>query len=173
MTYFDKSQDAKRSFTPQILDMGRDAFAGNIEPFGFGGVHLYRTGRTSSGLYVALRVFRQDMPESEFSLRRQIKLFENYCLNAEELDSEGKEVPGFCIGVICGRRAGIFTEDMTAGGSIDLEHPPDMPFAYVGTERRIVYIDIDGVFRKKDVDSLKYFSLGNRFRIFPSQETRG
>lgn len=163
--YFEKSQEVKRSFTPQILDEGRAAFAGEVEPFGFGGVHLYRTGKTSSGLYVALRIFRTDLDESRWPLRSQIKWFENYCLNAEELVAEGKEVPGFCIGVICGGRAGIFTEDMTAGGLQELEHHPDKAFAYVGPDRRVVYIDVDPVFRRKKIESLKYFSLGNRFRL--------
>ncbi|MBS3051191.1 MAG: hypothetical protein J4400_03500 [Candidatus Aenigmarchaeota archaeon] len=167
--YFGKSQQVKRSFTPQILDKGGAAFAGDIEPFGFGQVHLYRTGRTSSGLYVALRIFRTEL-YNDWTLCSQIKWFENYCLNAEELDAEGKEVPGFCIGVICDRRAGIFTEDMTAGGSQDLEHPADEAFAYVGPDRRVVYLDIDPVFREKKVESLKYFSLGKMFRL--SQGTR-
>lgn len=163
--YFEKSQEVRCSFAPQILDEGRAAFAGKVVPFGFGHVHLYRTGRTTSGLYVALRVFKEGSYESSLPLRSQIEHFENYCLNAEELDAEDKDVPGFCIGVICGRRAGIFTEDMTAGGSQELEHPPDKAFAYVGPDRRIVYIDIDRAFRQKEIKSLKYFALKKKVRL--------
>ncbi|HLC64524.1 MAG TPA: hypothetical protein VJI46_00200, partial [Candidatus Nanoarchaeia archaeon] len=46
-------------------------------------------------------------------------------------------------------RAGIFTEDLTAGDAQSFEHNSNYDFAWVGEgeNRRKVYVDIDHLFR--------------------------
>ena len=161
MVYFEYSQDIRQQLLSErdMLTQAKKAFNGEIEKFSFGGtVDLYRVGKLPSGFYVALRVFRQDRHFSGSSLGKQKSLLEDYCQNAEELNSEGKEVPKFCVGAVYGQRAGIFTEDLTAGGTQNFEHYPDYDFAWVGEgeNRRKVFVDIDYLFKHRE-DKPKYF----------------
>lgn len=162
MDYFRRSQNVRLEIlaNDRILTQAKEAFHGKIEEFGWGStVNLYRVGVLSSGLYVAMRTFRRDGNFEKDKLDAQKKTLEQYCLNAEELDAEGKNVPTFCVGVVYGRRAAIFTEDVTDDGREEFEHNPDSAFAFVGegTNRRKVYIDIDHCFKFRPGSEAKYF----------------
>lgn len=63
--------------------------------------------------------------------------------------------------------AGIFTEDLTAGETQDLEHYSDEACGYVGAgkTRRIVYVDIDGAFKRTPHISIKYLSDKNVIQL--------
>jgi len=160
MSYIDGSQSVKDELlsAPTLLDIVGKAFNEKIEPFAFGGtVHLYRMGRLSSGIHVALRAFRTDVQEGKNDLESQMKLMEYYCQNAEHLYSKNEPVPEFCIGIINGNKAGILTEDLSAGDTEEVDHHPDNDYALVGVEKRKVYVDIDGLYRFIPGLELKYF----------------
>lgn len=168
MRYLKYSQRVRREIEsiPELLDNVKRAFAGQAEPFTSGGsVNLYRLGRTPSGLWTALRAYRKDISEGRKDREQQARLMEYYCQNAEELDGEGESVPVFCIGAVCGNSAGIITEDLTANAQYQVEHHPDDDHGFVihGNQRRKVFIDIDGVFRRKFGFGIetKYFSPKN------------
>ena len=164
MYYFKRSQNVKEQIllAPNLLDIARTAFDESIEPFSFGGtVHLYHMGKLDSGLYVALRTLRTDVAEGQTNLERQMKLMEYYCQNAESSDSRGELVPNFCVGVIKGDKAGIFTEDLTAGNTQEIDSHPDNDYILVGKDKRKVFVDLDGTSRFIPGLKLKYF-LGKR-----------
>lgn len=168
MQYFEKSQKIKLEILKDnnLLNTARSAFDEKIEPFSFGGtVNLYFIGRIPSGKYVALRVFRNNLPEGQESLERQIKLMEYYCQNAEYLDDSLESVPEFCIGAVKGNKAGIFTEDLSNGGSQEIKHCPDNDYALVGPQKRKVFVDIDSCFRAPLNIKIKYFLNKNLIRI--------
>lgn len=170
MRYFEHSQDIRRKLLSEedMLTKAKRAFNGDIEEFSFGStVNLYRIGKLPSGFYVALRVFRKDGNFGKSSLDMQKSLLEDYCQNAEELDSEGKEVPKFCIGTVYGRKAGIFTQDLTADGTENFEHYPAYDFAWVGegTNRRKVFVDIDHLFKHRWEKKPKYFLKKHLIRL--------
>ena len=163
MKYFLRSQRVKQEIVSEesLLSRARRAFNSEYEPIGWGStVDVFRIGTLLSGLYVAMRVFRKDGHFGDSSIETQKSLLEDYCQNAEELDSEGKEVPKFCVGVSCEERAGIFTEDLTAADTQNFEHHRDDDFAWVGERenRRKVYVDIDHLFgpRRYSIET-KYF----------------
>lgn len=160
MDYIDKSQIVKNEIlsAPTLLDTARNAFDKKFEAFGWGGtVELYHIGRLSSGLHVALRAFRTDVQEGQNDLEGQMRLMEYYCQNAEHLYSKNEPVPEFCVGVIKGNKAGILTEDLSAGDTQEVEHHPDNDYALVGAEKRKVFFDIDGLFRFIPGLEHKYF----------------
>lgn len=166
MDYFEYSQSVKGEVeaTPEILVNARRAFAGEVETFGFGStVELYRLGKTASGLWTALRAYRNDAYGGNMDREQQARHMEYYCQNAEELAARGEGVPVFCIGVTCGNRAGIITEDLTANSQNRFEHNPENAYGFViqGDKRRKVFVDIDGVFRYKSGLEAKYFSEEN------------
>ena len=153
MGYFERSQGVRQELLSEdgLLTQAKRAFNSEYEEFGAGkNASLFRIGTLPSGLYVAIRV-----PRGWNSL----SLLEDYCQNAEMLDSEGKEVPKFCVGVLYGERAGIFTEDLTKGDTQSFEHCPDEEFVWVGSgkHRRKVYVDIDHLFKWRRHKELKYF----------------
>ena len=162
MEYFERSQEVRKEILSEdgLLTQAKRAFNSEYEEFGWGStVDLFRIGTLPSGLYVAMRVFRKDGHFGDSSVENQKRLLEDYCQNAEELDSEGKEVPKFCVGVVYRNRAGIFTEDLTAGDTQNFEHYPDYDFAWVGEgeQRRKVYVDIDHLFKHRRDTETKYF----------------
>ena len=168
MDYLEISQQVKAELlsAPNLLNIAQNAFNGGIEPFSFGGtVNLYHLEMLSSGLYVALRVFRTDAQAGKYDLESQIKEMEQYCQNAEYLFSEGYPVPAFCVGVVSGEKAGIFTEDLSVGGREDVEHNRDDAYAFVGSDRRKVFIDIDTAFRVRRNIELRYFLESNSIRL--------
>lgn len=170
MAYFEHSQEIRQKILLEgnILTQAKRAFNEEIEEFSFGStVNLYRIGKLPSGFYVALRVFRKDGHFGGSFLGTQKSLLEDYCQNAEELNSEGKEVPKFCVGTVYGKRAGIFTEDLTANGTQHFEHYPDYDFAWVGegTNRRKVFVDIDHLFKHRREDKPKYFLKKHLIRL--------
>lgn len=90
--YFETSQRVKREIASleSMLEKARQAFDGQQEYMAAGGsVKLYAMGALPSGFYVALRIFRKDMPEGQYDLNFQKKLMEQYCKNAEDLHSDG------------------------------------------------------------------------------------
>lgn len=160
MGYFEISQAVK----PQILadssmlTMARRCFAAEVEPFRAGGtVNLFYVGRLASGLHVALRAYKPEVEEGRRDLEVQMQFMENYCQNAEELHSQGTPVPGFCVAVVCRQFAGILTEDLTANDTVPYEHYPDFDYAWVGAERKKVFVDIDALFKHRTFIELKYF----------------
>lgn len=160
MEYIDKSQIVKKEIISEsmLLDVVRNAFDQKFEAFGRGGtVELYRIGRLPSGFHIALRLFRTDIEEGQRNLETQMRLMELYCQNAEHLYSRNEPVPDFCVGVIKGNKAGILTEDLSAGGTTEVEHNQDNNYALVGAERRKVFVDIDGLFRFIPGLEHKYF----------------
>lgn len=168
MNYLEKSQQIKQEISgdSRLLDIARNSFNEQIEPFSFGGtVNLYAIGQIPSGLYVALRSLRTDMAEGKGTLEQQMRLMEYYCQNAENLDASRQLVPRFCIGVVYGNRAGIFTEDLSNAGTQTVEHHPDNDSALVGSDKRKVYVDIDWLFRATPGLEIKYFLDKNLIRI--------
>ena len=168
MSYLDNSQRVKKEIVsaPSLVDIARKAFNQSIEPFSFGGtVNLYHIGKLSAGIHVALRVLRTDVEEGKKNLESQMTLMEYYCQNAEHLYSKQEPVPEFCVGVISGKKTGIFTEDLTRGDTQEVLHDPDNAYAFVGANRRKVFIDIDGVFRYIPELELKYFLEDKLIRL--------
>ena len=166
--YFNKSQLVRISIerTPELIEITRTCFNGKMEPFASGGtVNLYHLGTLPSGLHVALRAFRTSVPEGKYDLEDQMRLMEHYCQNAEHLYSTGKSVPIFCVGVVSGEQASIFTEDLSKGGTQEVRHHPDNNYALVGAEKRKVFVDIDGLFRKIPGLELKYFLNENKVNV--------
>ncbi len=168
MGYFEKSQIVKEEILslPTLLDTARDAFDERIEEFTSGGtVNLYRVGKLPSGLHVALRAFRTDVQEGRNPLGYQMELMEYYCQNAEYLSghsySDWEPVPEFCVGVVYGEKAGIFTQDLSAGGTEKIETHAGNDYVLVGAEKRKVFVDIDNFFRDMLDLELKYFSGDN------------
>ncbi len=162
-TYFEHSQLVKRGVQSDtsLLDRLRDAFDGGVEGFAYGGtVNLFRFGKQlPSGLWVALRAFRPEVYYGKCNLESQKEYMEIYCQNAEFLAEQGEEVPRFCIGTIYKEQAGIITEDLTANGQHEIDHPEDEPHCFVGDGRRRVFVDIDGVFGyAPGMRELKYFA---------------
>ena len=96
-----------------------------------------------------------------------MRAMEHYCQNAEYLHGEGKPVPAFCVGVTLDGDAGIITEDVTAGGEFELEHPPESAIAYVvdGKAKREVYLDIDGTYRFTWGMETRYFLEEHRIDL--------
>lgn len=171
MKYFERSRAIRGDILSQLslLNMARDTYKGNIEPFTFGGtVNIYHVGILPSGLHVALRAFRTEMPEGKKGLEWEKRAFEAYCRNAEDLSEEGEGVPDFCVGVIFGQHAGIFTEDLTRGDTSEFESHPDNEYVFVGPERRKVFVDIDYLFREKllKIKELKYFLDSNLVMLY-------
>lgn len=168
MDYIERSQLMKPGIISdsELLNSARRGFDEEIEPFSFGGtVNLYHVGILPSGLHVALRAFRPEMPEGRNSLTRQTQSMENFCQNAEHLDSEGEPVPAFCIGVVYKHMAGIFTEDLSAGETQEVDHDLEQPYALVGDEERKVFVDVDELFRLLLDLEPKYFLDENVVRI--------
>ncbi|MBI2578326.1 MAG: hypothetical protein HYW26_01300 [Candidatus Aenigmarchaeota archaeon] len=165
MGYFEHSLTVKKEIEsgPEMLNTARKAFTRQSEQFSFGGtVNLYRIGRTPSGLYVALRALRPDTVYGNFDREQQSRLMEIYCQNAERLHDEGKDVPAFCIGTVCGDSVGVITEDLTQGGQVELEHGERDIYGFVfkGDERRKVFVDIDWYYNHIPLSEiiLRYFS---------------
>lgn len=183
MGYFEASQAAKLDIESSgLVAKVKGAFASQSEPFAFGGtVDLYRIGQTHSGLHVALRVFRLDRDEGKMPVDRQMKYMEIYCLNAEALMTDGYRAPNFAVGVTDQRRAGILTEDLTKGGTVDVNHHQDNPYGWIteNGHRVQVFIDIDSILamepsnplrmiphaRPQTGGELKYFSDKNIIRL--------
>ena len=168
MDYIEKSQQVKQEIlsNPKFLNITRSALNEEIEPFAFGGtVHLYQIGQLPSGLHLALRAFRTDVAEGQRDLESQMREMEHYCQNADYLHSHGDEVPKFCIGVINSSKAGILTEDLSNGRTQEFQHHPDNDYAFVGTNKRKVFVDIDGLFRFIPRLKLKYFSNEHLIKI--------
>ena len=167
MNYLERSQKAKIEIlnNNRLIDIARNAFDERIKPFSIGGtVNLYSIGKISD-MYVALRIFRTDRTEGKFDLERQMDLMEHYCQNAEYLDASNQLVPRFCIGAIFGNKAAIFTEDLSNGWNQEILHHPDKVYALVGPEQKIVYVDIDWLFRAPSNLEIKYFLNENLIRI--------
>ena len=162
--YFEQSQQVKRELQSDasLLDKLRSAFDGKAEPFSFGGtVDLFQFGKQlSSGLWVALRLFRPELNYGGNCEGIQARAMETYCRNAEHLVSKGFEVPRFCIGTTYKGKAGIITEDVSANGQYEIDHPDGEPHCFVteGEKQRKVFIDIDAVFRYWPDLELKYFA---------------
>lgn len=162
MDYFEDSQRIRTEIQEdsQILDVAKRSLARELEPFA-GGTHseVYRVGKLSSGLWVALRTTIFDDEDQMIQLER-------HCQNAEKLAThyplDGKmKMPSFCVGVVYGERRGIFTEDLTNGGSLILNHHDSGdPAGYIEEEeeRRVtVYVDLDDFPTSKNPQSIKYF----------------
>ena len=166
--YFENSQLVRREIEsrPDLKNKITMCLDNKIEPFSFGGtVNLYRVGKLKSGLYIALRRFRSEMPEGMSTFNNKRKMMEAYCQNAERLKNEGEEVPNFCVGAVNNNDAAILTEDLTSNGKVIFEHHPDTAFGFIIKDeaRRKVWVDIDylyGDIRKNRNPEIKYFSNG-------------
>lgn len=127
---------------------------------------VYSLGKTRNGIYVALREEKTvtqhkthpncfQSPPAGLWLKEQ----EHYCLTAEKLFSQGKQVPGFCIGVICGMMVGVVTEDLTEGRKYLLSD--NKPGEQHGTRTRNgieekLYFDLDNIGEAVHIERLKY-----------------
>ncbi len=170
MDYFDLSQKVRTEIetASALLDVTKSAFDCDVKEFSFGGtVNLFYIGKLSSGLHVALRAYRPDMPEGQRDLDFQVFGMEIFCQNAEYLHSQGKGVPAFCVGVTYDGKAGILTEDLTANGQLGLDHHPDKDYGFVGEggDRRKVFVDIDFQYRWDRNTADKFFLSENRINL--------
>ena len=169
MDYFENSQKIRRDLEEDsiLLDETQKALNGELSPFGFGiNYEVFRVGRLPSGLYIALRSFEENNFMRMEDFDDQINDLEDYCLNAEQLSSQGKKVPSFCVGVVCGNLAGILTEDLTVGGVEKIYQPSSEDYAFFGKDKRKVWIDIDSIFKSHPRNKiLKYFAKENRIDI--------
>ncbi|MBS3151928.1 hypothetical protein J4230_00805 [Candidatus Woesearchaeota archaeon] len=171
--YFQESQMVKAKIVLQseIIYNANEALSGRLEEFSFGGtVNLYRIGKLESGLYIALRKFRPEMPEGISNLDNKVKKMEAYCQNAGKLRSKNEGVPNFCVGIVNEIDVGILTEDLIANGGFEFDHNPDNEFGFViqGNNRRKVWVDIDHLFGDRKYNrnpEIKYFTEGARINL--------
>jgi hypothetical protein len=168
MDYFERSMNIRREILGRedILDAAGNAFRDREDScFNAGGsVNLYRVGKLESGFHVALRLYRYDMDEGQFPWKKQARNMEQYCHNAEFVEARGDNVPSFCVGATDGTLVGIFTEDISNGGDLEVKHHPDQDFALVGLDDRKVFIDMDYQFRFTPGIEKKYFTFSNIIR---------
>lgn len=180
MEYLEISQNIRREIEllPGIESKLRNILEGKAEPFTHGSsVDLYRVGKTSSGLYVALRAFRAEFLEEDLQLLEdQIQWMENYCQNAAMHHKHNEGVPKFCIGVIYKDNAAILTEDLSEGGRGDITPlkggDVEVTVTGPGINREKVYVDVDPHYidlRPIPESRIRYFSDPNVMMIKDSQ----
>ncbi|MFO7872052.1 MAG: hypothetical protein R6U26_00215 [Candidatus Undinarchaeales archaeon] len=192
MNYFKRSQRIKRYIEETEIPLRlkryymEDKWHIERKPFpkliGDGSISsVYRIGKLKNR-FVAYRRITDDNTKAWFKhdFSKYLKLFENYCRNAEKLKKEGKRVPAFCVGVIYrkdgeNKEAGLLTEDLTAGGHVELvdEHArkygvinkidiEPKKYGFVKGEGEKIYYDLDDYanidYDEFNSDNLKYMS---------------
>lgn len=150
MGYFEHSQSVRKELeNSSLVSKVREAFQAKFEPFDVGGtINLYAIGELPSGIHVALRAFRPNMPEGMHDLYRQMQNMDIYCKNAEALIENGYRAPNFSVGVVYHQMAGILLEDISKGGSVPIDRLPIYPYGLIteNGEEVQVFIDIDCMF---------------------------
>ena len=157
--FFDYSQQIKEEVEEHLLDTLRKKISREVRTDHLGrGTSFthYRVGQLPSGLWVATRRPLHNLGTEDL---------EKQCLNAEKWDPKKSYVTSrFAVGVVNSESCFMLVEDLTNGGSLEIE--------YVGanssprSDGKTVLFDFDSTpLGKHDLDGRKYFAPEHRIDL--------